>query len=139
MPNKKKQTTRKKSAKKATPKQKVARKKTISMRSLARKTKFSAKRRRLTSTGLVVETVPPVPVRPDVLAVPRRGAGDLQGLSNRPTANSESVEELVEEGNALEVEAVQGVENALDADQGEVRTKEVPEDDAPQEYLDKNQ
>jgi hypothetical protein len=152
MPNKKKQTRRKKSAKKTKPKRNVARKrvaskqttakrntasiKAASKRFLARKTKFSAKRRRLTSTGLVVETVPPV--RPDVLAVPRRGAGDLQGLSNNPEANSESVEELLEEGNALEAEAVQGVENALDADQGEVRTKELPEDDVPQEYLDKD-
>jgi hypothetical protein len=49
------------------------------------------------------------------------------------------VEELLEEGNALEAEAVQGVEDALDADQGEVKTKEVPEDDVPQEYLDENQ
>jgi hypothetical protein len=70
----------------------------------------------------------------------RRGgqSGDLQGLSNRPTADSESVEELLEEGNALEAEVVQGVENAPDADQGEVRTQEVPEDDVPQEYLDKD-
>jgi hypothetical protein len=63
-------------------------------------------------------------------------SGDLQGVSNRPTADSESVDELLEEGNALEAEAVQGVENALDADQGEVQTKEVLEDDVPQEYLD---
>ena len=54
-------------------------------------------------------------------------AGDLQGLSNRATANSQSVEELQEEGNALEADAVQGVEDALDADQSEVRTHEVPE------------
>ena len=53
-------------------------------------------------------------------------------------ANSESVEELLEEGNASEAEAVQGVESALDADQGEVQTHEVPEDDVPQEYLDKD-
>ncbi len=65
-------------------------------------------------------------------------SGDLQGISNRPTASSESVEELLEEGNALEAEAVQGVENALDADQGEVETHEVPEDDVPREYLDKD-
>ena len=65
-------------------------------------------------------------------------AGDLQGLSDRPTANSESVEELLEEGNALEAEAIQGVENALDADEREVETREVPEDDVPQEYLDKD-
>ena len=62
----------------------------------------------------------------------------MQGLSNRPTADSESVDELLEEGNALEAEAIQGVENALDADQGEVETHEVPEDDVPEEYLDKD-
>jgi hypothetical protein len=45
---------------------------------------------------------------------------------------------LLEEGNASEAEAVQGVESALDADQGEVQTHEVPEDDVPQEYLDKD-
>jgi hypothetical protein len=65
-------------------------------------------------------------------------AGDLQGLSDRPTADSESVEELLEEGNASEAEAIQGAENALDADQGEVKTHEVPEDDVPEEYRDKD-
>ena len=86
--------------------------------------------------GLVVETVPfPSGERREH----RDGqTGDLQGLSSRPTANSESVEELLEEGNALEAEAIQGVENALDADEGEVQTHEVPEDDVPQEYLDKD-
>ena len=59
-------------------------------------------------------------------------------LSDRPTVNSESAEELLEQGNALEAEAVQGIENALDADQGEVETHEVPEDDVPQEYQDKD-
>jgi hypothetical protein len=53
-----------------------------------------------------------------------------------PTANSESVEELLNEGNGVEAEAIQGAENVLDADQGEVE-HEVPEDDAP-EYLDKD-
>ena len=136
MPNKKKQTRRKKSAaKQTTPKRKPRRTKAASKRSLARKTKFSAKRRRLTSTGLVVETVP----LPSGERREQDGqAGDLQGLSNRPTADSESVEELLEEGNASEAEAIQGVENALDADQGDVETHEVPEDDVPQEYLDKD-
>jgi len=71
----------------------------------------------------------------------RRGgqSGDLQGLSSRPTADSESVQELLEEGNALEAEVLQGVENAPNADQGQVRTQQVPEDDVPQEYLDKDQ
>jgi hypothetical protein len=48
--------------------------------------------------------------------------------------NSESIEELLEEGNAFEAEVVEGVENAPDADVSEVRTHEVPEDDVPPEY-----
>lgn len=61
-------------------------------------------------------------------------SGDTQGLSNVESADSESVEELTEEGQDYEAEAVSGVENALDPDQGEVTTKEVPEDDVPPEY-----
>ena len=63
-------------------------------------------------------------------------SGDTQGLSNRPGADSESVKELVEEGQYLEAEAVEGVEDAPDADAGPIRTKEVPEDDVPEEYRD---
>jgi len=78
-------------------------------------------------------------------AVPpeRRGSrtgeqsGDLQGLSGLETAGSESVDELIEEGNAFEAGVVAGVESAGDADEEEVRTHEVPEDDVPEEYLDK--
>jgi len=66
-------------------------------------------------------------------------SGDLQGLSNREGADSESVDELLEEGNAFEAEVVKGVEDAPGADEGEVRTHEVPEDDVPEEYLDKDQ
>jgi hypothetical protein len=65
-------------------------------------------------------------------------SGDLQGLSNVGRANSESVDELLEEGNAFEAEVVKGVEDASDADEGEVHTHEVPEDDVPGEYLDKD-
>jgi len=66
-------------------------------------------------------------------------SGDLQGLSNREGADSESVDELLEEGNAFEAEVVKGIEDADDADEGEVRTHEVPEDDVPGEYLEKDQ
>jgi hypothetical protein len=66
-------------------------------------------------------------------------SGDLQGLSNSAGADSESVDELLEEGNAFEAEVVKGVENVPDADQGEIRTHEVQEDDVPDEYLDKDQ
>lgn len=60
----------------------------------------------------------------------------MQGLSNRKAADSESVDELLEEGNAFEADAVSGVESADDADEQEVHTHEVPEDDVPAEYLD---
>ena len=49
------------------------------------------------------------------------------------------MDELLEEGNAFEAEVVEGVEDAPEADQGEIRTHEVPEDDVPEEYLDKDQ
>ena len=65
-------------------------------------------------------------------------SGDTQGLSRRSYDDSESVEELMEEGQYMEAEAVSGVENAPDADQGGVRTREVPEDDVPEEYLDQD-
>jgi hypothetical protein len=52
-------------------------------------------------------------------------------------ADSESVDELLEEGNASEAGVVTGVERAEDDVEGEVRTREVPEDDVPEEYLDK--
>jgi N utilization substance protein A len=60
-----------------------------------------------------------------------RQSGDLQGLSSVEAADSESVDELLEEGNAFEAGAVKGVEDADDADEKEVRTHEVPEDDVP--------
>jgi hypothetical protein len=63
-------------------------------------------------------------------------SGDLQGLSNIESADSESVDELIEEGNAFEAGVVSGVEEAGDRGVREVRTREVPEDDVPGEYLD---
>jgi hypothetical protein len=65
-------------------------------------------------------------------------SGDTEGLSRAESADSESVEELLEEGQAFEAGIVSGVENAPDADKGGVRTRQVPEDDAPQEYLDED-
>src|SRR5438876_11334192 len=63
-------------------------------------------------------------------------SGDLQGLSGIERAGSESVEELLEEGNAFEAEVVKGVEDATLVDESEVMTHEVPEDDVPGEYLE---
>ena len=59
-------------------------------------------------------------------------------MSRTEDVDSESVEELAEEGQTFEAEAVSGVENAKDPDQGEVTTSEVPEDDVPPEYRDRN-
>jgi hypothetical protein len=75
---------------------------------------------------------------------PRRGlgsaaggqSGDTEGLSSVASADSESVEELEEEGQSFEAEAVRGVEDAPDPDEAEVTTHEVPEDDVPGEYDD---
>jgi hypothetical protein len=66
-------------------------------------------------------------------------SGDTQGLTAGPDVDSESVEELLEEGQSFEAEVVNGVENAPDPDQGEVRTREVEEDDVPEEYRDRDQ
>ena len=61
-------------------------------------------------------------------------SGDIQGMSCPAQADSESVEELVEEGNAFEASIVDGVENANDPDVSEVTTRQVSGDDAAEEY-----
>ena|SRR5690348_14384895 len=66
-------------------------------------------------------------------------SGDIQGLSNLSDADSESVEELVEEGQAFEAQVISGVEDAPRADEEDIKTKEVPEDDVPPEYQEKDQ
>jgi hypothetical protein len=65
-------------------------------------------------------------------------SGDIQGISSRAGIDSESVTELLEEGQTFEAEAVAGVENAADPDVSEVVTHQVPEDDVPEEYQDKD-
>jgi hypothetical protein len=65
-------------------------------------------------------------------------SGDTQGLSDVAEAGSQSVEELIEEGQSFEAEAIGGVEGAPDPDVAEVHTKQVPEDDVPGEYLDQD-
>jgi len=62
-------------------------------------------------------------------------SGDTQGLPDVAEAGSESVEELLEEGQTFEAEAIGGVEDAPDPDVAEVHTRQIPEDDVPSEYL----
>ena len=63
-------------------------------------------------------------------------SGDDQGLPDTPGADSETVRELADEGQYFEAGVIDGVENAPDPAVSEVRTREVPEDYVPQEYLD---
>jgi len=154
---KKKQTKRKKLAsKKARPVNKTA-KKTLSKSKVAKK-KAPQKKAKLTAKAVGKKTIggrtvaaPKKPVHrksrsvateefPLEPQVSRAGvqSGDLQGLPRVEGADSESVDELLEEGNAFEADAVMGVEEADDAEGEEVHTHEVPEDDVPGEYLDKD-
>jgi hypothetical protein len=65
-------------------------------------------------------------------------SGDDQKLSRIEGVDSESVEELADEGQSYEAAAISGVEDALDPDQSEVTTKERPQDDVPGEYTDRD-
>ena len=66
------------------------------------------------------------------------GAGDLQGISIVEDVDSESADELLEEGQAFEAGIVSGVEKAGNAEESEVVTHEVLEDDVPKEYDDED-
>ena len=68
--------------------------------------------------------------------IPGGQAGDLQGLSTVEEVDSESIAELVAEGQSFEAGVLDGVENAPDPDVAEVKTREFPEDDVPSEYLE---
>ncbi|MBI2685768.1 MAG: hypothetical protein HYX27_05595 [Acidobacteria bacterium] len=81
------------------------------------------------------ETYKPISRRPAGMGPGSGGqSGDTQGLSNIEDVDSESVSELVEEGQYFEAELISGIEDAPDADQGPVRTRAVREDDVPPEY-----
>jgi hypothetical protein len=140
-----KKTVRKKLAKKkAVPKRKLAKKKSA-LKKAAAKTKALGKKTTSPRTGVLKKRVPGKNQSVDTEAFALEGlrarsegqSGDLQGLSNIEGADSESVEELLEEGNAFEADVVMGVEDAGDAEGREVSTHEVPQDDVPGEYLDK--
>jgi hypothetical protein len=127
-----------------TSKKKLARKKAALIRA-AVKTKGSGKKatggktagaleKQVRARSQSVDTVPFASEKPGARSAEQ--SGDLQGLSNVQGADSESVDELLEEGNAFEADVVKGVEDAGEADEEEVRTHEVPQDDVPDKYLD---
>ncbi len=128
----------KKRAKKSAPRKSVKIKKSSKKR-LATKKSAPPKRAKKKSPRGKSQSVDTVSFEPKGLGARSGGqSGDLQGLSNVARAGSESVDELLEEGNAFEAELIKGVEDADDHDEAEVRTHEVPEDDVPDEYLDKD-
>jgi hypothetical protein len=140
---KKKSTLKKSAAKRAASARKkttrkVAPKRRTAKTSLAARKKSSAKKKPATkkATRRRAEIINPITPSGRRGLGPESGgqSGDTQGLSRRSYDDSESVEELMEEGQYMEAEAVSGVENARDADQGEVRTTQFPEDDVPEEY-----
>ena len=144
---------------KKTPKAKANARKTVAPKSkLAAKAKTSAKKS-LKKTTPVVKAKAPAKKKKRVVPIAQvgsqsvetmqlraksrvaragAGGGDFGGVSIVEGADSESADELLEEGQAFEAGIVSGVENAPDADQGEVRTREVPQDDVPEEYDDKD-
>jgi hypothetical protein len=128
----------KKKKKQTKPKRTVRKKATAkkSVRKKATPRKTALKKRRIRGKRLSVASVA---FEPEGLTARSGGqSGDLQGLSSTAGADSESVDELLEEGNAFEAEVVKGVQDVPDADDSAVRTREVPEDDVPGEYLDED-
>jgi len=131
---------------KATPVKKVAKKKAAKKKTSAKSTLSVTKTLATKALSARKRQVPKKAQPDNIVSFARESArarsagqsGDLQGLSNIERANSESVDELLEEGNAFEAQAVAGVENAGDAEEEEVHTHEVSEDDVPAEYLDKD-
>ena len=148
--------TKKKTSKKKTVKAKTARKKPTeaAKRSTKPASTKSAKKKPAAKKTSKKKAAKKIPARkkpsrsPSIslqdLELPRAAASrsradsDFQGLSRSESADSESVDELVEEGNTFEAGAVRGVEEADDADEKEVHTHEFAEDDVPGEYLDED-
>ena len=132
---------KKSSARKSAPSRTASKKKTIARKPAALKKKASPRKAtpkkislRINTQGLDTTEIERSLVRARAAVM----SGDLQGLSRKARAASESVDELLEEGNAYEAGILQGVEEAEEADEGEVLTHEVLADDVPEEYLDED-
>jgi hypothetical protein len=100
-----------------------------------RGTAHNKKRKKIRGSRGDVRPVGSVAVRRNRPGAEAAGqSGDIEGLSSVARADSESVEELAEEGQAFEAEVLAGVEKADDEAELEVTTHEVLEDDVPSEY-----
>jgi hypothetical protein len=140
-----KKKSKKSGKKKATSKSRIPAKAKLSAK--RGKKKSAVKRRtapkkqvsRSRQTAMGSQNVETVQMKPRALrARAGAGGGDFGGVSTVESVDSESADELLEEGQAFEAGIVSGVEDAPDADEGPIKTREVPEDDVPEEYLDKD-
>ena len=139
MPKKAKQKKAKRNAKKVTAKAKLKAKKAAPKRKAARKPVARRVAARQPEIVFESQSVPTVPLeRKARTAAAGAGGGDFGGASVIEDVDSESADELLEEGQTFEAGIVSGVEDAPDADEGEVRTREVSQDDVPEEYDDKD-
>jgi hypothetical protein len=64
-------------------------------------------------------------------------SGDLQGISSIAEADPESVQELLEDGQAMEAEVVSGVEDARDEKEVPARGR-LEDDDIPHSFEERN-
>jgi hypothetical protein len=120
-----------------------ARKKPIAKTRVAAKSKAVAKSKTTPKTTTLIsqasvsrgnQDVDTVRLKPKSrVARAGTGAGDLQGISSVEDVDSESADELLEEGQAFEAGVVSGVERAGNAEESEVITHEVLEDHVPKE------
>ena len=129
----KKKPSKKKGKKRVSPKRRgrknVARgkKTTRSRRSASRSQRT---RRTQLSRGLDTSRATVIPESEPERTLSAGQSGDTEGLSDIEDADSESVEELAEEGQDYEAEIVSGVERAADRPGKEVQT-DVEEEERP--------
>ncbi len=136
----KKKVSRKRNKKRAAPK-KARRKKTAAKKKLTKRPAQAARQRaaknrvakgaRL-SRGLDSGGTALTPESEHELTFAAGQSGDTEGLSAVEDVDSESAEELAEEGQDYEAEIVDGVERAGDQEEQEVRT-DVREEERPRQ------
>src|SRR3984893_15581428 len=81
-------------------------------------TKPAKKSRTIRGTSAAAGQARSIPFRPKGPGAQTAGqSGDIEGLRKVARANSESVEELAEEGQSFEADAVAGVEEAEEAEE----------------------
>lgn len=68
----------------------------------------------------------------------REQSGDLEGLETDESESNESVAELADEGQDLEAEELEGVEEARDPDQGALPRRKVPNRQQPRAFKNRN-